>query len=79
MTMSGLDRTKETAAAEICLTTMHHIVAETASLSKAAASCATDGNVSSGLQIALDIEPLLAEANTLLQAASILNRRARSG
>jgi hypothetical protein len=35
--------------------------------------------VSAGLQIALDIEPLLAEANTLLQAASILNRRARSG
>jgi hypothetical protein len=79
MTMSGHERNEETAAAQLCLTTMHDIIAETASLSKAAASCAHDGNVSRGLQIALDIEPLLAEANTLLQAASILNRRARSG
>ncbi len=67
---------RTTAAAGVCLATMNEIVSEAASLAKAAASCAEDGNTAAGLQISLDVEPLLAEANVLLQAASVLRRRA---
>lgn len=69
---------KARAAAGVCLVLMDEIVSEAASLTKAAARCAEDGNMAAGLQIAFDVEPRLVEANRLLQAASILRRRAGS-
>lgn len=63
------------AAIETCIATMSVIIAEAASLAKAASSCAADGNPGTALGITLEIEPLLHEAKALIEAASILNRR----
>jgi hypothetical protein len=47
-------------------------------IAKAAEACADAGNVGKGIEVALDVEQLVYEANTLLNAASIINRIARS-
>jgi len=36
--------------------------------------CAHTGNIEKGVEIALDIEQLIHEVNTLLNAASLINR-----
>jgi hypothetical protein len=43
-------------------------------LAKGAAACAEAGDVQAGLQMALDIEQPVYEVNTLLNAASLMNR-----
>jgi hypothetical protein len=45
-----------------------------ASLGKAAVSCAETGNISKGVEIALDIEQIVYEVTTILNAASMINR-----
>jgi hypothetical protein len=45
-----------------------------ASIAKAAEACSDAGNVEKGIEIALDVEQLTYEANTLLNAASLINR-----
>ena len=45
-----------------------------ASIARAAQTCADTGNVEKGVEIALDIEQLIYEVNTLLNAASLVNR-----
>jgi hypothetical protein len=47
---------------------------QAAGLAKAAQACADAGNVEKALQIALDIEQPIYEANTLLNAASLIGR-----
>ena len=47
---------------------------EAASIGKAADACADNGYVSKGIEIALDVEQLLYEVNTLLKAASMIHR-----
>jgi hypothetical protein len=44
------------------------------SIAKTAQACADAGNVKQGVAIALDVEPLVYEVNTLLNAASLMNR-----
>lgn len=51
------------------------LLVEALSLATAATSCAKAGNTDQAFRIALDIECLVSEANSLLQAASIFNRR----
>jgi hypothetical protein len=45
-----------------------------ASLGRAALTCADTGNVSKRVEIALDVEQLIYEVTTLLNAASMINR-----
>ena len=45
-----------------------------ASIARAAQACADTGNVEKGIQIALDVEQLIYEVNTFLNAASLINR-----
>jgi hypothetical protein len=47
---------------------------EAASIATAAQACADAGNVEKGIEIALDVEQLLYEVNTFLNAASLINR-----
>jgi hypothetical protein len=47
---------------------------EAASIAKAAQACADAGNTKQRIAIALDIEQLVYEVNTLLNAASLINR-----
>ena len=43
-------------------------------IARAAQACAASGNVEKGIEIALDVEQLVYEVNTLLNAASLINR-----
>jgi hypothetical protein len=45
-----------------------------ASLAKGAEACADAANVDKGHEVALDIQQLIYEANTLLNAASMVHR-----
>lgn len=45
-----------------------------AAIGRAAEACVTAGNSKQAVMIALDIEQLLYEANTLLNAASLIGR-----
>jgi len=47
---------------------------EAAGLAKAAEAGANAGNIPKAIEIALDLEPLLYEANTLLNGASLMHR-----
>jgi hypothetical protein len=46
-------------------------------ITRAAEGCAVDGQPGRALMIALDVEPLVVEANSLLQGLAVLNRIAR--
>jgi hypothetical protein len=50
-----------------------------AGIGRAAAACAGAGFYEKGLEVALDMEQLLYEVSTLLNAASLVNRIARQG
>ena len=63
------------AVIKACLDSMAEAVEGAASLAKAARACADAGNVDAAFKIALDIEPLLHEADYLIQAASTVRRR----
>jgi hypothetical protein len=47
---------------------------QAASISKAAETCATAGNLPKAIEIALDIDQLLYETTTLLNAAALMVR-----
>jgi|GEM_PF-2434571 len=44
------------------------------SIGVAAQACGDSGNIAKGIEIALDIEPILYEVSTLLNAASLIHR-----
>jgi hypothetical protein len=50
---------------------------EASSIAKAAQAWAESGNTKQGIAIALDVEQLVYEVNTLLNAASLINRISR--
>jgi hypothetical protein len=56
------------------LVEMRQRLDEAASITRAAQACADAGNVEKGMEIALDIEQLVYEVNTFLNAASLINR-----
>lgn len=45
-----------------------------ASIARAAQTCAHTGNIEKGVEIALNVEQLIYEVNTFLNAASLINR-----
>jgi hypothetical protein len=49
-----------------------------ASIAKAAEACVDSGNVEKGIEVALDVEQLIYEAGTFLNAASMIHRIART-
>jgi hypothetical protein len=51
---------------------------EAAGIAKAANACAEAGNISKAIEIALDVEQLIYEVNTFLNAASLMHRIGRS-
>ena len=65
-------------AAEIVICTCLHLITDrleqAAAVAKAAQSCAAVGHRDRAVSIMLDVEQPLYEANTLLNAASLLNR-----
>jgi len=59
------------------LAEMRQRLEEAAGIAKAAETCANAGNSSKGIEIALDVEQLIYEVNTFLNAASMINRLGR--
>src|SRR3982074_2637799 len=59
------------------LTEIRNRLDKAAGIGRAADACAGAGFHEKGLEVALDIEQLLDEATTLLNAASMINRIAR--
>ena len=47
-------------------------------IAKAAEACAVSGRTRKGMEIALSLEPIVYELNTLLNAASMINRLGKS-
>jgi hypothetical protein len=56
------------------LVEMRQRLEQAASIAKAAEACAEAGNVEKGIEISLDIEQLVYEVTTFLNAASMINR-----
>jgi len=63
---------------KVYLSQMRVRLDEAASIAKAAEACADAGNISKGTEIALDVEQLLYEVNTFLNAASLIHRLGKS-
>ena len=63
---------------KVYLSQMRARLDEAASIAKAAETCADAGNFSKGIEIALDVEQLLYEVNTFLNAASMIHRLGKS-
>jgi hypothetical protein len=51
---------------------------EAAGISKAASACADAGNINKAIEIALDVEQLIYEVYTFLNAASLMRRISKS-
>jgi hypothetical protein len=47
-------------------------------IAKAAEACAVFGRTRKGIEVALSLEPIVYELNTLLNAASVINRFGKS-
>jgi hypothetical protein len=56
------------------LTEMRQRLDQAAGIAKAAEACAEAGSIEKAIEIALDIEQLVYEVNTFLNAASLMNR-----
>jgi len=56
------------------LTLMRERLDQAASLGQAAEACGKAGNIQKVIEIALDVEQLTYEVNTLLNAASLMQR-----
>jgi hypothetical protein len=69
--------TPNTEIGAIALHTMRAKLEEAAAVARAAEGLAADGRPGRGLMMALDVEPLAIEANSLLQGLAILSRVAR--
>ena len=47
-------------------------------IAKAAEACAVSGRTKKGMEVALSLEPIVYELNTLLNATSMINRLGKS-
>jgi hypothetical protein len=56
------------------LAEMRQRLEQAASIAKAAKACAEAGNVDKAVEISLDVEQLIYEVTTFLNAASMINR-----
>jgi hypothetical protein len=72
----------EPATIDAVLTThlawMRERLDQAASLGQAAEACAKAGSVGKAIEIALDVEQLAYEVNTLLNAASLMHRLSKT-
>jgi hypothetical protein len=59
---------------ELLFEPMRQHLDEAATIARAAETCTRDGHYARALRLSLDIEPLLADANHLLQAACVMQR-----
>jgi hypothetical protein len=57
-----------------CLGIIRKNLESAVTIAKAAEACADGDNIAKSVEIMLDVEQLVYEANTLLNAASLLNR-----
>ncbi len=55
------------------LTEMRARLEKAASIAKAAEACALSGSIEKSIEVALDIEEIVYEVNTFLNAASMIN------
>lgn len=62
------------ATLKVHLQEMRERLDQAAAIAKAAEACANVGNVDKAVEIANDVEQLVYEVNTLLNAASLMNR-----
>lgn len=69
MDLPALEATLKSHLAEIC-----ERATQAASIANAAMACAESGNIQKAIEIVLDLEQLTYEINTLLNAASLMNR-----
>jgi leucyl aminopeptidase len=69
-----MDTNVAAACIELCLRHMQQDLEGAAAIAKAANACAEAGNPQKAIEIALDVEQLIDEAETLLNATSLLNR-----
>ena len=53
---------------------MRERLEQPAGIAKAAEACAEAGSIQKGIEVALDIEQLIYEVNTFLNAASMMHR-----
>jgi hypothetical protein len=60
------------------LTEMRERLEQAASIAKAADACAEAGHLDKAIEIALDVEQLIYEVSTFLNAASLINRVAKT-
>jgi len=58
----------------VYLKQMRERLEQAASITKAAEACADAGQTEKALEVALDVEQLVYEVNTFLNAASMINR-----
>jgi hypothetical protein len=56
------------------LAEMRQRLEEAAGIARAAQACADTGNIEKGVEIALDVEQLVYEVNTFLNAASLIRK-----
>ena len=59
---------------KVYLKEMRERLERAVSIARAAEACADAGNVEKGIEVALDVEELVYEVNTFLNAASMFNR-----
>lgn len=62
------------AALKVHLREMRDRLDQAAAIAKAAETCAHIGNLEKAVEIVLDVEQLIYEVDTLLNAASLMNR-----
>jgi hypothetical protein len=75
--LTPMDAQLVEATIKLYLTEIRNRLDRAAGIGRAADACAGAGFHEKGLEVALDIEQLLYEATTLLNAASLINRIAR--
>ena len=56
------------------LTEMRQRLDQAASIARAAEACADSGNIEKAIEVVLDVEQLIYEVNTFLNAASLMNQ-----
>lgn len=77
MPKRGLSKREVGAASSLCMRVMIDQVTEAAALAQSAAALIEQGRSGRAFKLALEIEPLLHEANRAMQAASLLQWRRR--
>ena len=69
-----MDGTQRDALLITLLRDMRERLDRASSIGIAAQACGDNGNIAKGIEIALDVEQIIYEINTLLNAASLIHR-----